>query len=264
MSWPTRVAVGLSASRRGRVRLVGGVDEVVGADVARDLGHGAADPEPDGADGGQDEGELGHARPARARRAEQVGHGEEDRQRAQAVEDGARRSGTTGCWPTSIAKAEMRPGGMGWPAAVRPIASTTVTILSSNSLDAGWPRVVRSTPRIVSTAAASAAMPARWRCAASQARTSSGVIASAPGPTRRCAGSGLTARGGAGASSASRSTARESRSPAASSRSRNGAATRRPASMRPRQASWVGVGGATGADCMDRVPAGFPWRSARS
>ena len=24
--------------------------------------------------------------------------------------------------------------------------------------------------------------------------------------------------------------------------------------MRPRQASWVGVGGATGADCMDRVP----------
>ena len=49
----------------------------------------------------------------------------------------APRIGTTGCWPTSTAKAEMRPGGIGWPAAVRPIASTTVTILSSNSLAAG-------------------------------------------------------------------------------------------------------------------------------
>ena len=48
-------------ARRG-VRLVGGVDEVVGADVARDLGHRAADAEPDRADGGQDEGELRHAR----------------------------------------------------------------------------------------------------------------------------------------------------------------------------------------------------------
>ena len=76
----------------------------------------------------------------------------------------------------------MRPGGIGWPAAVRPIASTTVTILSSNSLADGWPRVVSSTPRIVSAAAAKAAMAARWRCSASQARTSSGVIRSAPGP----------------------------------------------------------------------------------
>ena len=63
MSWPTSVAVRAERVGRRGVRLVGGVDEVVGPDVARDLGHRATQPEPDGADGGQDECELRHARP---------------------------------------------------------------------------------------------------------------------------------------------------------------------------------------------------------
>ena len=74
---------------RGGVRLVDGVDEAVGAEVARDLGHRPTHAEADRADGRQDEGELRHARLAGARGAEQVGHREEDRQRAEAVEDGA-------------------------------------------------------------------------------------------------------------------------------------------------------------------------------
>ena len=91
--------------RRGGVGLVDGVDEVVGAEVARDLGHRAADAEPDGADGGQDERDLRHPRPARAGRAEQVGHGEEDRQRAR-----GRRG-----WPQGSA-----PPGAGRPRPRRP------------------------------------------------------------------------------------------------------------------------------------------------
>ena len=114
----------------------------------------------------------------------------------------------------------------------------------------GWPRVVRTTPMIVSTDGGQRGEAGALAAGRLLGEDLLGRHASGPGPTRRCSGSALTRRAGVGVSSASRSTARDSRSPAASSRSRNGAATRRPASMRPRQASWVGVGGATGADCM--------------